>query len=139
MNVNRIILPAMLVLSLAACRRSGGPVYLDPSKDIEERVEDALSRMTLEEKVGMLHAQSKFSSKGVPRLGIPEVWCDDGPHGVRPETFWDASPGSLAPPCRRSWRPIRASRIRTGSWRAITSTFPRNGASRYIVKKETGS
>ena len=46
--------------------------------------------MTLEEKVGILHAQSKFSSRGVPRLGIPELWTDDGPHGVRPETLWDA-------------------------------------------------
>ena len=47
-------------------------VYLDDSKPIEERVEDALSRMTVEEKVSMTHAQSKFSSPGVARLGIPE-------------------------------------------------------------------
>ena len=65
------------------------PVYLDETKPVEERVEDALSRMTLEEKVRILHAQSKFSSAGVPRLGIPDIWCTDGPHGIRPEVLWD--------------------------------------------------
>ncbi len=65
------------------------PVYLDDSQPLEQRVEDALSRMTLEEKIGIIHAQSKFSAPGVPRLGIPELWCTDGPMGVRPEVLWD--------------------------------------------------
>lgn len=62
------------------------------SRPLEKRVEDALSRMTLEEKVGLLHAQSKFSSAGdsIPptAVGIPS-WCTDGPHGIRPEVLWD--------------------------------------------------
>ena len=65
------------------------PVYLDPSKDIEARVEDALKRMTLAEKIDVIHAQSKFSSAGVKRLGMPDFWTDDGPHGVRPDVLWD--------------------------------------------------
>ncbi len=67
----------------------GLPVYQDDSRPIEERVEDALSRMTLGEKIAVIHAQSKFSSPGVGRLGIPELWCTDGPHGIRPDVLWD--------------------------------------------------
>ena len=64
-------------------------VYLDENKSIEERVEDALKRMTLDEKIAVIHAQSKFSSAGVKRLGFPDLWTDDGPHGVRPDVLWD--------------------------------------------------
>lgn len=64
-------------------------VYLDSNAPIDVRVEDALSRMTLEEKIAIIHAQSKFSSPGVARLGIPGLWCTDGPHGIRPEVKWD--------------------------------------------------
>ena len=65
------------------------PVYLDETRPIEQRVEDALSRMTLDEKIAVIHAQSKFSSAGVKRLGFPDFWTDDGPHGVRPDVLWD--------------------------------------------------
>lgn len=65
------------------------PVYLDETKSVEQRIEDALSRMTLDEKIAVIHAQSKFSSPGVKRLGFPDLWTDDGPHGVRPDVLWD--------------------------------------------------
>ena len=65
------------------------PVYLDETKPIEERIDDALNRMTLDEKIAVIHAQSKFSAAGVPRLGFPDLWTDDGPHGVRPDVLWD--------------------------------------------------
>ena len=78
------------MMAAASCSvKPDVPVYMDESKSLDERVADALSRMTMEEKVAILHAQSKFSSPGVQRLGIPELWCTDGPHGIRPEVKWD--------------------------------------------------
>ena len=77
-----------LTLGLQA-QAQGKPVYLDESRPIEERIDDALRRMTLDEKLAVVHAQSKFSSAGVKRLGLPDVWTDDGPHGVRPDVLWD--------------------------------------------------
>lgn len=76
-------------LAAAMTAAAATPAYLDNSRDIEERVEDALSRMTTAEKVAILHAQSKFSSPGVARLGIRGLWTTDGPHGIRPEVLWD--------------------------------------------------
>ena len=73
-------------LSVSAQKK---PIYLDETKPIEQRVEDALQRMTLDEKIAVIHAQSKFSAAGVKRLGIPDMWTDDGPHGVRPDVLWD--------------------------------------------------
>ncbi|WP_445738423.1 beta-glucosidase [Mariniflexile sp.] len=57
---------------------------------VESKIDSIISLLTLEEKVDMCHAQSKFSTKGVERLGIPEIWMSDGPHGVRAEISWDS-------------------------------------------------
>lgn len=57
--------------------------YLDTNQPIEARVDDLLSRLTLEEKISLVHADSKFTTAGISRLGIPRRWLDDGPHGVR--------------------------------------------------------
>lgn len=85
----------ILTLTFMLCGVAAGaaaqtqPIYLDESQGMEERVEDALRRMTLDEKIAVIHAQSKFSSAGVKRLGFPDLWTDDGPHGVRPDVLWD--------------------------------------------------
>ena len=90
MIMKKIITASMLSLLLGGTVQAQSlPVYLDDSKPIEDRIEDALSRITVEEKVALIHAQSKFSSPDVARLGIPEFWMTDGPHGIRPEVLWD--------------------------------------------------
>ncbi len=84
---NHLFLFAVALLLCALPVRA--QLYLDTKAPIEQRVEDALSRMTLAEKIAVIHAQSKFSSPGVARLGIPGLWCTDGPHGIRAEVKWD--------------------------------------------------
>lgn len=76
-------------VSLSGIAKTPYKIYKDESRPLDERVEDALSRMSTQEKINLIHAQSKFSSRGVPRLGIPDLWTDDGPHGVRPDVLWD--------------------------------------------------
>lgn len=62
--------------------------------DIEKEVEQLLGLLTLEEKISLVHANSKFSVAGVSRLGISEMTLSDGPHGVREEISrdsWDSA------------------------------------------------
>ena len=87
----------IMTLALTGCLGVSAqtPKYLDDSQPLEVRVQDALGRMTTHEKIQLLHAQSKFTSAGVPRLGIRQLNMDDGPHGVREELEWN------------SWAPAR--------------------------------
>ncbi|MEO6407064.1 MAG: glycoside hydrolase family 3 C-terminal domain-containing protein [Ferruginibacter sp.] len=67
------------------------PLAAQMKIDTAAKIQSLISQMSLEEKVSMIHASSSFTSGGVPRLGIPELVCSDGPHGVRPEhgRDWD--------------------------------------------------
>jgi len=73
-----LIVGAMLCSSSAYCQQTSVP-------GSEAKIDALLKQMTLEEKIGMIHANSSFTSAGVERLGIPELSTSDGPHGVRPE------------------------------------------------------
>ena len=88
-HMNNIIVTSLFFLSVTLTANAQKSIYQDPSRPVEQRIEDALSRMTLNEKIAVIHAQSKFSSPGVKRLGLPDFWTDDGPHGVRPDVLWD--------------------------------------------------
>lgn len=62
-------------------------------QNMEQRIDELINSMTVKEKVGLCHANSKFTSTGVERLGIEELTMSDGPHGVREEMSrdnWDA-------------------------------------------------
>lgn len=88
--IKKTLLFLFVTATLTSATAQTTPVYLDPKAPIEKRVQDALSRMTTHEKIQMLHAQSKFTSSGVPRLGIRQLNMDDGPHGVREELEWNS-------------------------------------------------
>ena len=87
--MKQILTSWLLAMCAITASAQQTPVYLDDTKPIEQRIDDALARMTLQEKIRVIHAQSKFSSAGIPRLGFPDFWTDDGPHGVRPDVLWD--------------------------------------------------
>jgi beta-glucosidase len=89
------LFPVLALAALGVSRALAGdadsPRYLDKTLPVEARIDDLMSRLTLDEKIGLVHANGTFRSGGVERLGIPYLWTDDGPQGVREEvglTSW---------------------------------------------------
>ena len=102
-----LLVPALLAANFGVARAQEHALYLDGQQPAEARVNDLLPRLTLEEKISLVHANGNFTTAGVPRLGVPELVMDDGPLGVREEVdnhfhalghvddFATAMPGAL--------------------------------------------
>ena len=72
----------LCALSVAACST---PVPLqDRLLEHDAEINEVIARMTLEEKVEMLHSKTNMSSEGVPSQGIQDIKYTDGPFGIRP-------------------------------------------------------
>lgn len=75
----RILFPVAIFLIVSSCSNDKKTPYLDTSLSIEERVDDLVERMTLEEKV----SQMAYTAESIDRLGIPEYnWWNECLHGV---------------------------------------------------------
>lgn len=79
LSIKKIFLLIFVVLSSAVSLYAQGL----SEAAISAKIKDKMQQMTLEEKIGMLHANSLFTSAGVARLGVPDLMSDDGPLGVR--------------------------------------------------------
>lgn len=91
-NKTQILLCILLVVGLFACQQETaddktdkklGMEIINSDLPLEEKIDSLISLMTLDEKLGMIHATAPFSNAGVERLGIPPVVSSDGPHGIR--------------------------------------------------------
>jgi beta-glucosidase len=86
--------PLLLCLLAGTALGADIPRYLNRSLPTEARIDDLMGRLTLGEKIGLVHANGLFRSGGVERLNIPYLWTDDGPQGVREDVglnSWSAA------------------------------------------------
>ena len=70
-------------------------VYKDPKANVEDRVNDLLSKMTTEEKIDYIGGYKGFYIRGIERLGLPEIKLTDGPVGTHKDGKSTAYPASI--------------------------------------------
>jgi beta-glucosidase len=95
----------------AHAQSSAQPSSSQSSAEVERRVEDILSRMTLEEKIDMLGGVDGFFIRDIPRLNLPRLRMADGPIGVR--NFGPATTMAGGIALAATWNPQLALRVGT--------------------------
>lgn len=88
----RTILINILMLGTLS---AGAQVYKNPQAKAEDRAEDLLSRMTLEEKIDYIGGYNGFYIRGIERLGLPEIKLTDGPVGTHKDGKSTAYPAGV--------------------------------------------
>ena len=86
--MKRILICAAVGLMALGCAPKEKKVTLTPQEKLtvnDEKINEIIAQMSLEEKVEMLHSKTNMSSEGVPRLGIQDIKYTDGPFGIREE------------------------------------------------------
>ncbi|QNA86142.1 glycoside hydrolase family 3 protein [Sphingomonas sp. So64.6b] len=103
---------------LAACALSALPataedrvLYLNPAAPLEARVDDLLSRLTLEEKISLMAGATGMTGQAIPRLGIPEIKMTDGPTGVRSPEGQPATVFPVGVAIAATWNPALAQQV----------------------------
>ena len=95
----RTIWALLAAAAAATATQARAATYEDKAAPVEARVDDLLSRLTLDEKLSLVGGDRGFFIRGIPRLSVPEVKMSDGPLGVRnygPSTAYPATAGLAA-------------------------------------------
>jgi beta-glucosidase len=111
MRITRIFSLAIIVVLLVSS--ATGIIQKSALLQYDKRIDEIISKMTIQEKTDMLHAKHMFVSAGVPSQGIADMKYADGPFGIREEMQPD------------NWNPIglqndKATFFPTGSALAAT-------------------
>jgi len=126
MRTGRLLLAAILGLSLASTAAAGAQPWRDARQSPDRRAAELIAAMTLDEKISQLHLQPDAEHQRyvppIPRLGVPGFRIANGPAGMGPADDKPQKPATALP-----------------ATMALASTFDTDVARRYgrLIGSET--